>query len=261
MKLLPLRIIMLSSLVYGVGSLQAQPALDTPCSQTGAVTLADYLSMFGTDSNGAGCSVGLQNFSEFDFNSSGSATLLATPSQIAVTPAIGGFIFSQIDGSFSVPDNQTALYQISYDFNIDPRPATDASEGMDPIFGDVTIDQYYCADSTLTFSVGNIGPGTRECENANGVPFSPQDLHLAYDSPVPILTLTTGLVPLDPEVMESATTQLDISLDGTGLVGGADFDSVTGDTFLAPEPGTWLLMAAGLLAILKHRRIARVLSS
>ena len=255
----------LSTLIGSAIGLQAQlappPALDTPCI---AQSLTNYLNMFGTDSNGAGCSIGIQNFSEFAFPTrTGTGGFTPdTSDQIEVTPAIGGFTISQIGGQFSVGDNQTALYQINYRFDIDPVPtASGASLGMDPPFGDVSIDQLYCADSTFFHNSDN---GITSCDTGNNF-FAPQDLHVDdTNPPLPgtlVSSWTTGLVPLNPIVMNFATTELIISLDGTNLLLGSGFDSATGDTFIAgPEPSAWLLILGGLLVMIMSKRISHVSS-
>ncbi len=213
--------------------------------------------MFGTDNNGAGCSVGIDNFTEFAFARLGTATL-DSASQIEVTPEIGGFSFSQIGGQFMVPDNKTAEYQINYQFNIDPTPnAGGGSLGMDPVFGNVSADQYYCADSFI----GTNANGALVCQVPGAGTFSPQDLHV--DNTNPPSSLNTGVVVLNPVVLNFATVQLNLSLDGTGLAGGSGFDSVTGDSFIsnittAPEPYAWLLALGGLLAIIVRKRISHV---
>lgn len=242
-----------SSLIGFAVSAQAQtgpPALDTPCAPN---TLAMYESLYPADSS-AGCSIGIQNFSDFMFSHTGSTV---SDTQIEVTPAIGGFTFSVIDGTFNVLEDQTALYQISYSFDIDPAPiASGASLGADPIFGDVTLDQYYCADSFLDYD----DSGARYCQIPDPDTFTPQDLNLSYDSLVPIQSLTTGIVPLNPLVMNFATTELDIALNGNGFATGSGLDSVTGDSFIAPEPSAWLLLSGGLLAIIVRKRISHVSS-
>jgi hypothetical protein len=253
MKKSALMVVVLSSLFGSAASLRAQSALDTPCI---AQSLANYLSMYGTDSNGAGCSVGIENFSEFAFSNSGTATL-DSASQIEVTPATAGggmgFTFSQFSGQFSVPDNETALYQINYLFVVDPVPSVPgASLGMDPVFGNVSTDQLYCPDSDFMSSDSGLF-----CQVPDPSTFTPQDLHV--DNTNPPASLNTGIVALSPVVMNYANVMTNISLNGTGLLLGSGFDSVTGLTFTStPEPYTWLLMLGGLLAIIVRKRISNV---
>ena len=105
-----------------------------------------------------GCSVGLQNFDNFSFMSSGTGSpLLDTSADIELTPAVGGFTFSQVNlAPFAVLLGQTADYQIGYGFVIDPAPVgTGADLGMDPPVGNVSIDQLYCADSSLSLNPTN----------------------------------------------------------------------------------------------------------
>jgi len=245
----------LFAVVFAFGAaLQAQPALDPPCVMG---TLTSYLDMDG------GCSVGIQNFFSFTFSSSGTGgATLDTSDEIEVTPATGGFTFTQSDPltPFAVALSQTANYQIQYVFEIDPAPTADgASLGMDPLlmqpFGTVAIDQYYCADSYIMNDVTNAGG--LFCQVPDPFTFPPQDLHVD-DSNAPV-TWSTGLVPLNPIVMNYANVLTNISLDGTN--GPAGFYTVTGDSFIdAPEPFTFLPALGGVLAIW-HRKRCRYVRS
>jgi hypothetical protein len=238
----------LSAIVLFSGvALQAQPVLDPPCVMG---TLTSYLDMDG------GCSVGIQNFFNFTFGSSGTGgATLDTSDNIEVTPATGGFTFTQTDplAPFSVAMSQTADYQIQYTFEIDPGPAADsASLGMDPPllqpFGAVAINQYYCADSDLMNNFTNAGGFF--CQVPGAGTFAPQDLHV--DDTNPPISWSTGLVPLDPVVLDFAGVLTNIFLDGTD--GSSGFYTVTGDSFLTPEPLTVFLALGGLLAIMACRR-------
>jgi hypothetical protein len=245
-----LRFLSAAVLVSGA-ALQAQKApLDQPCVMG---TLTSYTNLE------VGCSVGIQNFFSFTFSSSGTGgATLDTSDDIEVTPATGGFTFTQSDplSPFAVALSQTADYQIMYTFEIDPAPRADqASLGMDPPlmqpFGTVGIDQYYCADSFFgTDDNGNLNCSYRQ---------SPVQIqHLHVDDTMPPTTWSTGVVPLNPEVLNFAEVLTDISLDGRGNPDGAGFYTVTGDTFLTPEPLTSTLTLGGLLWIMVRRRSLNV---
>jgi hypothetical protein len=225
-------------------------------------TLADYIN------NSTECSIGIQNFDGFTFSATGSGTP-DTAADIELTPATGGFTFSQVStgpmmSPISVALSETAQYLIGYDFQIDPAPVAGAADlGMDPPFGNVSIDQYYCADSLVAFDSDTGGafcyfPETTFSNNgavstqATAGPPSPQDLHV--DNTMPTASWNTGVVPLVPPAMNSAGVLTVINLDGTNQLLGSGFDSVTGDSFITPEPGTIALGLAGLLAIAISRR-------
>lgn len=214
-------------------------------------TLQAYENMSDTDPGG--CSIGILNFSNFTFTASEGASYNA--SDIELTPAIGGFTFSLVttlgfptceDGvvCFQAPPGQNAIYDAGYTFYIDPGPMVgNASLGMDPPFGNVMINQYYCADTGLQqFSVGQMPT----CTNGD----NPTVLSVNDNNPP--ASWTTGLVPLSPPVTTYANVLTMINLDGP-----AGFDSVTGDSFVmnaAPEPATLLAVTVGFLALALRRK-------
>jgi len=230
----------LAALASG-GALQASNLADPCVTQS----LQAYIAL-----DGGQCSVGILNFSDFTFTSSGTggATLL-TASQIELSPAGdgdlgGGFTIAPVGpATFSVALGQTATYVIDWFFLIDPGPRADgASLGMDPPFGDVTITQSYCNDSF--FSTGPNG-GTVCTGRAD--PSSPQSLQVTTIPPV-----LTDSIFFDPAAQNFASVRTIITLNGTN--GPSGFDSLTGTASVidpsTPEPVSSALAAGGLLVTL-----------
>lgn len=247
----------MAATLCSAGMLYAQTELDPACV---AGTLQSYITDFGP-TTASGCSVGINNYNDFTFSSSGTGgATLDGASDIEVTPSIEGFTLSQVNmDPFSVAMGQTALYDISYLFVIDPVPQMGAADlGMDPPFGAVSIDQYYCPDSYLTTDA-NAAP---LCQVPDPDTFYPQDLHV--DDTNPPNSWDTGLVALDPPVLDFANVLTVIDIDGTTgtcltATECSGFDSVTGNSFdtpAVPEPFTWALSAGGLLAIIIRKRLA-----
>jgi hypothetical protein len=220
-----------------------------------AGTLQSYIDL----NSAGGCSIGIEEFSAFNFESSANAAY--TADDIFLTPATGGFSLTQISGPncagsgapcFQVLLPQVDIYDIFYEFVIDPGPrATDASLGMDPPFGNVTINQFYCAGRGLVLGTLN-GVPTCVTPGQHGA----QELTVTDLNPP--TSWTTGPVVLNPQIDLFANVLTQIILDGTN--GPAGFDSVTGDTNLVatPEPSTFLLIGTTLLAavFVTRRRFA-----
>jgi hypothetical protein len=76
------------------------------------------------------------------------ADIVVTPHTIGLG---GGFTFSGFSAA-SVGTGQTATYTIGYSYTIggDPPTGSAANIGMDPPFGNVTISESICADSSLS---------------------------------------------------------------------------------------------------------------
>jgi hypothetical protein len=242
------------------GGISAQAANLDPVCMPG--TLASYEALNSTDPGG--CSIGMLNFTNFTFNSSGTGAIY-NANDIFLTPATGGFTFTQTSGTtappcdllttcFQTAAGTTALYDIGYTFIIDPGPQVDsASLGMDPPFGDVSIFQAYCPDSTLSLNSDNNPQCTVVGNLAAGGTFSPQ--RLTVNDNMPPTSWTTGVVPLVPPVINFADVLTRIDLNGTNGVAG--FDAVTGDAFVTdptPEPFSALLTVSGLVALVFRRR-------
>lgn len=213
-------------------------------------SLQSYIALDAT----GGCSIGIEEFSGFDFQTSANAAY--TAADILLTPAMGGFTLTQTSGApcsgsgapcFQVASGLIDIYDIFYDFVIDPGPrGSTADLGMDPPFGDVTINQFYCAGRGLVLSALG-GVPTCVTPGQHGA----QELTVTDQNPP--TSWNTGVVPLNPQVDKFASVLTQIILNGTS--GPAGFDSVTGDTNLTPEPSTFLLIGATLLAAaFIHRR-------
>ena len=181
-----------------------------------------------------------------------------TPSNIFLTPIAGGFTFTQVDDfgvttPFGVAAGDTAFYDIIY---FDPTTLqTGASLDMDPPSGTVSINQYYCANSTATPTLSSAN-STPICLNDAGAGFAPQVLHV--DDTNPPASWTTTLL-LNPSFTNAfAVTQI---LLGDGVHAGG-FDSVSAFTSpdastSTPEPVSILLMGGGLISIALRRCLTR----
>jgi hypothetical protein len=223
-----------------------------------AGTLTSYIS--GVNE---GCTVGIEAFSFSSLTTSGNGVAY-TASNIEVDPvffpdgASAGFTFcvvqtlpgcSDVVIPFQVASGETAIYNIPYQFYFTTDPAGNAaSEAMDPPFGNVSINQYYCADAQLTVNPTN---GMPECIDSG----SPQILNVNDSNPP--ATWNTGIVPLNPVINYDAGILTMIELDGTNRPAG--FDSVTNanyiDNFIPnPEPSALVLAAGGLLALALRKR-------
>jgi hypothetical protein len=221
--------------------LEAQIA---PCATN---TLASY------DAEGCSCilgegSGGVLEFSQFSFTATantGSPTLL-TDSQIEVTPDPvgqgGGFTFTAPGGpGFTVGAGQTATYDLDYSFVFATDPiASGANIGMDPVTGNVGINERVCADGQEegcpTFGVSSFNPPSTVCTLPN------------LTSPC-----WQNSIPLD--VTNNASLENAIVLTGSSGTG-AGFDALTDtyDVSSAPEPLTFVLGLGGLVAIGLVRR-------
>jgi hypothetical protein len=211
-------------------------------------TLQSYINLNQT----GGCSIGIEEFSNFSFNASANAPF--TANDIFLTPATGGFAFTQISGApcagstapcFEELAPQIDIYDVFYEFAIDPGPqGTAADLGMDPPFGNVTVNQFYCSGRGLVL---NTVGGTPFCTPGQG---SPQELTVNDTNPP--FSWNTGIVPLNPKIDNFASVLTQMILNGTN--GPAGFDGVTGDTNLTPEPSTFLIGAVLLTAGIVIRR-------
>ena len=246
----------------------ALTAGDLPDASCPTASLTTYERNFG---GSAGCTNGILDFYGFNLVSSsvsGGATLLSTD-DIMLSPALDGPSRGQLGNtgidigtepgfSFSVGAGQTAQYVIDWFFSIDNGPsAGGASLDLDPPQGGVSITQYICVDSDI--------------ESANGAPDAglfcniPGEFN-TYFAPPPIQHLTATpcdppsdvpcsntdpSITLEPPAHDYADIRTIINLDGTGPDQSASFDNIAGRADIvppdAPEPGTWLLAAAGLI--------------
>jgi len=210
-------------------------------------TLAAY------DTTGFSCilgegSGGVLDFSQFSFSATanaGSPTLLAD-SQIQVIPDPvgqgGGFTFTAGGSGFTVGAGQTATYHIDYSFVFTgAAAATGANIGMDPVTGNVGINETVCADGDIICSplgVSSLNPPSFVCS-------------------LPNLSAPCWQDSIPVNVTSNASLDNAIVLTG-GSVTGASFDAVT-DTYdassaPAPEPVTSVLALGGIIAIGLMRR-------
>lgn len=242
-------------------ALHANGLSPTPCPTN--ETLQSYEDQFS--SQAVACSDGILNFSNFSFQlfqSSGPGTPL-TASEIDLTPVgtpgqlgITGFTITGLDGSqITVQPGQDVTYVIDWLFVIDPAPiAGGSSLGMDPPFGDVTVNEYYCLDSNFQNGPAYNGSPPGCTTSLAGAATDVQSLSVTTTIPNDLFDSVTFNPPGRDYGEVMTVIQLNGGTDGSG------FDSVTGDVQIespVPEPGTLLLFTGALLVLGFSRRRAR----
>jgi hypothetical protein len=243
-RLLPVSFLVLLACSWG---LQASSVF-SPC-VSGTVQSYESLS-----ANGGACTIGILVFSGFDFSSAGTDPTLDTAAGITLTPTAGGFTFTQTGPpgtQLQVGLGETAIYNIGWHYFIDPGPRAGGSDlGMDPPFGDATITQFFCNDSSLSqdgpTATPFCSPNTFVALSADVVISSaPQSLFVHNPSPL------TAHLDFNPPATQFADVLTSIVLDGT--VAPAGFDSVIGTvtivTDAAPEPSTSFLAFGAVICV------------
>lgn len=196
------------------------------------------------------CSIGILNYSQFDFESIGAGATLG-PGAFELTPISPGLAsegntgFTMSSSSpktqISVAPGQSATYVIDWFFAIDNGPiAGGASLGMDPPEGNVTISTEYCVDSFLTL-LDNFSPTTPDTCSGNGGAHVPlQSLSVTTTDPHASIVFSTP-------AYQFADVRTLITL--TGDKGEAGFDGVSSESSISqtPEPRTFLLVFGLLL--------------
>ena len=213
--LLPLAVLLLGSSL----GLEAQVAGPPP--NCGVNTLASY------ETSGPCVLAGSHlEFTGFTFSASttpGSvsnldADIVVTPNTIGLG---GGFTFSGFQAA-SVGTGQTATYVIGYTYSILPDPPTGmgASISGDPPFGNVTISESICADSSF-------GSSPAVCQNT----LPSQSLMINDTNPPKSLQAS---IVLNPVVTRFATIQDTIVLGPSTCAIGpcAGFDGLTANNFV-----------------------------
>ncbi len=274
-KLLLCCLISASSALYAGTLANLAPSCTT---ELGNVTLNDYINMQGS------CSIGILNFSNFSFSvvsfttPTGSGDTPYDPTNIAVTPvstgADTGLAYSAlgldtngnpISVPFGVAAGDRAVYQIMYQYVIDPGPVDAGMDlGLDPPNGYVTFNRQLCADSYFAGS-SCYQPPSDGCGDFCGSAAPSQGTFL------PIQSLTVGTTPtgfpltahltLDPQVANFAEIIDTITLDGTTGDGAATFDIATSGSNIVPsdtpEPASFILVLSGILGVAGRRKLSR----
>ena len=204
------------------------------------------------------CGIGQLSFDSFAFPNPPAGGDDAT--QIWLTPVPGGFTVQQtLDGgaTFSQFTSTSPItYEIDYRFIIDPATAAGADLSMDPPFGDVSIDEFYCNDSVFN--------SDGFCQTQTGG-FRPDHLnvHTNPGSTDPCIdplnggnTCFSSIIFQNPG-FSFGNVEILIHLNGSST-NPAGFDSLTQSTDLTglPEPAPVALILGGLLLIPGCRRFA-----
>ncbi|MFN7936995.1 MAG: PEP-CTERM sorting domain-containing protein [Bryobacteraceae bacterium] len=187
------------------------------------------------------CTQGPLYFGDFQFLET-TNTGLITASDITMTPdGSDGFnIFTPLFNS-NDPTRPYQRYLIYY--VVDPSPI-DAGDSLtlDPPTGGIQVTKYTCTDNTLT--IGNPSdPSTYRCTIGN---LDPYMIQVNTFNPPGSLTASV----LYPQPATVVPTLMVIELQGVvqGLEG------ILSDSIVVPEPATYSLFVAGLLAVALRRR-------
>jgi hypothetical protein len=239
--------------LLAIGLASATPVQGgAPCTQD---TYFDYLSL--NDGPGTGCtSPGDPNLEYYNFffsTHSGVGENFADPSSITVSPD-GGFGFNFT--GFQTVTNGDLTYFLG--FNIDPAPVlTGDSISLDPPVGNVTLNLYICQQDSpfLTQSEGNYYCSTMP-NFGDG-----SNSQIVFGETPPAATLvnvsgkdqstTASFAPTGQIGVLLQLTLVDDDPASVGAIGSAPTQIST-----TPEPGSWILLASGLLMFLHKRRIS-----
>jgi len=219
--------------VYGTSMTAGSPCPSTPTS------LASYIRTYSA----SGCSVGIVDYTNFQFLSPASAGVpTPTAEQVFLTPNGLGFSFTY---GVTVPAGPAsadyANFIVQYDF--DPAPALgDATLILDPPQGDVSVTEQICPGGTFTGG----------------------DCMIEATDPTPIILLVYTPDQLeDTGPLNVSNGEINLNFYLAGDNGPASFDSLQAMEDLAPlgsdtpEPGTvTLLLAGSAILITKIRRTA-----
>ena len=166
-----LSLLLAVSLICFSGQSQVKASSNFPT--CGTATLAAYEAGGPCSLTGSG---GTLEFTNFEFFSSGSGSVSTLDSDILVTLAsVGqlnvGFIFTGFTPAGDVGPGQSATYSLDYTYAIlgDPPTAAGSSIGMDPVSGNVTINEAVCPDGAVgagcpSLSVNSLNNPTSDCE-------------------------------------------------------------------------------------------------
>jgi hypothetical protein len=227
--------------------------------------LTTYLNSFG-GGPGAGCGLANLDYFNFYFQSAGTGQVSAdSPGNITVTPGTPGATDLRFSGFQSLSAGQGTLTDF-IGFNIDPAPVlTGDSISLDPPSGGVFVDLFTCLPDT-PFFVGQSGnPGDTSLYCGATSTFG-GGAHVAIDLANPSASIINNNSPfqtstfLFPGTTGQVGILLRLSLNATSA--GASLDAIGNQPIQdlqaggTPEPGTWMLLTTGLLALLLFRRFA-----
>ena len=211
-------------------------------------TVASYEAAYSVNS-GIGCTVGILEFTSFNFTHTLNGNSVSDPDQVFLTPISGGFSFTQTGSTpqnpipLQVAPNDNADYDIFWHYFVDPGPRTDtASMEMDPPFGDATVIQFFCNESTLGFNSDH----NVTCRTDGSALLQTNTVH----NPAPLISTVTFQTP---SVQGDVLTRILLH----GGTGGAGFDALNSSQTIignTPEPFSFALGLSGLAALYLTRK-------
>jgi hypothetical protein len=174
-----------------------------------------------------GCAIGILDYYNFAYTVANGNTGPGAGT-INVTPTSQGFSFGPVNNT----SNQTYQFEIDYYILIDPSPVITGDNLRLDVSGDITIDEIFCNDQTLSAPpsptcIGQPNPPTLEVGNGNGLPNSNS---ITFANP--------------------AQTSQWVALFFT-VAPGASFDGLENDSIvsIAPEPASTGLALIGMLTL------------
>ena len=187
------------------------------------------------------CTQGPLLFGDFEFMETTNTGLIKA-TDIMVTPD-GADGFNFFTPLFNSTDTTRPYQRYLIYYKVDPSPI-DAGDSLtlDPPTGGIQVTKYTCVDNDLY--IGNPSdPSTYKCAVGNLNPYVIQ-----VNTLNPPGSLTASVTYPYPATI--VPTLLVIEIEGAvqGLEG------ILSDTIVVPEPGTYALFAAGLLAVALRRR-------
>lgn len=211
-------------------------------------TVASYEAAYSVNS-GIGCTVGILEFTSFNFTHTLNGNSVSDPDQVFLTPISGGFSFTQTGSTpqnpipLQVGPNSSADYDIFWHYFVDPGPRTDSSSmEMDPPFGDATVIQFFCNESTLGFNSDHVVT----CRNDGSAVLQTNTVH----NPTPLISTVTFATP---SVQGDVLTRILLNGGATG----AGLDALLSTQTIigaVPEPFSFALGLSGLSVLYLSRR-------
>lgn len=257
------RFTLIALFVIGAGLSMATVSQGGPCTDD---TLANYIEVLNSFPNGCTLGKAPLTYYNFQFETLSSVEQSDTADKINVTAAGTDLSF----GGFKSLTQANLDLTYLFGFNIDPAPVlTGDSISLDPPFGNVSLSLYVCLPQTdLPYLRG---PNPSDPADTNMYCASTPDWGTGAAQAIDltngaVLTLTNTL-----NVDQTGTYTFPTSVSQVGILMKLTFQTsdlspnasagATGNTAAvqdqgpdAPEPGTWMLLGAGLSIVLWRRK-------